>query len=347
MKKSILFILPFLFLSSSLNISFAGIFGATDNVPAATLLVPFFEVGIASSHDTLLVVNDVSFNASNTIHYQVWDIDGNPTSINGNASLGAGQTWSASMAGLIKGASDAAKTQLTDGDFYRGFVTIDSTSGSTTALPTDKSYPFSYSNSLDGYIYYVRIPEGSSNGLNMVHIEYVGATNVDPQLQDFYKNEDGMEQIDATARFCAEYIIGGGKTCQKLEYIYEIHSRVFLDPTASGTSRIIVFAWDPDRVAGPSDYCNTSGLCSTTYFYDRYDEAGNEKEGSSVSLNHVVNVIDVQGEENGWVIISNVPSNVGSANFQIYAFSFNSATTESMSTNWDAIFESLIAPIGF
>ena len=52
--------------------------GATDRVPAATLLVPFFETGINSTtqpHDTLLAVTNWLF-ANITLHYHVWTSTG-------------------------------------------------------------------------------------------------------------------------------------------------------------------------------------------------------------------------------------------------------------------------------
>lgn len=340
MKKSILLLAAILFLVPLSSTTLAGIPGATDKVPAATLLVPFFEVGISSAQDTILVVNDVSFETS-IIHYEVWDIDGNNTDeLWGNVTLGPFETWSISMADLISGASAATRSQLTDGSYYHGFVTIDRVTSSTGLWPTSSGYPFSDGNYLDGYIYYVRLLEGSSNGLTMVPIEAV-SSSLDPDLRDFYQNSDSREEIDSDARACAEDLINGG-TCTNEEYVWEIHSRVFLDPSMSAQSRIIVFAWDADRTGGPSDFCSESGECPTTYDYRRYDEAGNLEEATSVSLDHVVNVIDVSGTENGWVSIWDVPSTVGNSDFSMFAFSFNSASSFSISTNWDAIFESYL-----
>jgi len=340
--KKIVLLTALLVLFPLAGTTFAGIPGATDRVPAATLLVPFFEVGISSAQDTLLVVNDVSFDSSTTIHYEVWDIDGSPAEIWGNVTLGPAKTWSVSMGDLISAASSASKTQLTDGAFYHGFVTIDRVTSSTDYYPTDSAYPFSNYNYLDGYIYYVRLLEGSSNGLSMVPIEYVGSS-VDHDLRDFYQNSDGREEIDSDGRVCASNLINGG-TCTTHDYIFEIHSRVFLLPSMSAASRIIVFTWEPGRTGGPSQFCSTSGLCDTTYTYERYDEAGNTEQATTISLNHVVNVINVTGTENGWVSIWDVPSTVGDTDFQIYAFSFNSASSSTISTNWDAIFESYIWP---
>ena len=52
----------------------AGVWGATDQVPAATLVMPFFEVGIDAAtnpHDTLPVVYNRS-GVERTIHWEIW-----------------------------------------------------------------------------------------------------------------------------------------------------------------------------------------------------------------------------------------------------------------------------------
>jgi hypothetical protein len=336
MKKIIVLAIACLFLFPITDTAFsAGIPGATNKSWSATLLVPFFEVGIdetADPMDTLLVVTTIN---SRIIHYHVWDIDGNPTELMGNVDLAMLESWSVSMRTLISGASAATKTELTQGDYYRGFVTIDVVTETTTTYPTDSSYPFGTSNELEGYIYYVRLTQGSSNGIDMIPIEYVGSS-VNQNLRDFYQT-DGREEIDGYARKCLESMSQGG-TCDFVAGSVQvgIDSRVFLDPALSASSRIIVFTWIPQLIGGPSIYCETAG-CATSYAYWRMNEAGTPLVVTSIALNHVVNVIDVSGEENGWVEIGNVPGE-----FQILAFSFNSASPPSFSANWDAIFESFL-----
>src|SRR5688500_3348990 len=106
--------------------------GAPDRVPAASLLVPFLETGVNSAthpHDTLLVVTNWRTD-NRRFHYHVWDIDGNPTDLNGNVTLGGLGSWNVAMRDLLTVASPAVRTQLTEGPFFRGFVTID-------AIPLD------------------------------------------------------------------------------------------------------------------------------------------------------------------------------------------------------------------
>ena len=98
--------------------------------------------------------------------------------------------------------------------------------------------------------------------------------------------------------------------------------------------------WDAAITEGVSIYCDTNP-CASAYTYLRYDEAGNEEEDTTIRLDHVVNVIDVSGTENGWVSIWNIPA---PSWFNVYGFSFNSASSGSMSTNWDAIFPAYIIP---
>ena len=340
MKRSIFLLTAVLFLFPLSGTTFA-IPGATDKVPAATLLVPFFETDMAGGiKDTLVVVTN-AFDYTDYVHWEVWDIDGNLAGIYGNFTLGPFETWAQSMRAIISAASASAKSQLTVGNVYRGFVTFDVVSNFTDSWPTKVGYPFASWNDLEGYIYYTRLTEGSANGLNMLPIEYVGSS-VHDFLNGFYQETDGREQFDSDARACADAIIYG-YTCPYSDNIYQIDSRVFLNPGLSAESRIILFAWSTwFEGGGPSDICSVYGGCATTYPYLRFDEAGNVEQDTTISLHHVVNVINVSGTENGWVSIWNVPS--GFNNGQIFAFSFNSASPPSAATNWDAIFESNIIP---
>ena len=155
MKKTVYALIMSMILFWFASVSFAGIPGATDKVPAASLLVPFFEVGVDSSthpQDTLLVLFE-SIDTSK-FHYHVWDIDGNPVAIYGNQDLLEAESWNASMRTLISSASTAVKTALTDstGNYYRGFVTIDVVTADTTLSPTETGYPLGTSNNLEGWI---------------------------------------------------------------------------------------------------------------------------------------------------------------------------------------------------
>lgn len=312
--------------------------GTTNKAHAASLIVPFFDVGINSAKeplDTLLVVTSM---LGKRFHLHVWDIDGNPTTLIRNVNMSLFETWSASMRDLIGSASTTTKSALTQGKYYRGFVTIDVVSESTGLDPTQSSYPFGSDNDLIGFIYYVRLLEGSSNGMDMIPLEYVGSS-VDDYLKDPYQNGDGREEIDGRARQCLQNLSMGQEctTSNVDDAVVGIDSRVYLDPTLNGSSRIIVFSWIPGTIGGPSVYCATHS-CPTSYAYWQMNADGPTLT-STTTLDHAVNVIDVSGKENGWVQIGNIPNR-----FQIFAFSFNSANPGDASMNWDAIFESYVYP---
>jgi hypothetical protein len=358
----------FLLIFFAAGLSFAGIPGTPDKTPAATLIVPFFEVGIDQTQDpvdTLLTVTNILSNiapvgmasSQKHFHYHVWDISGNPVALYGNETLEGSETWSASMRTLIQGASSAVKTALTDGGFYRGFVTIDVVTGQTTKNPTESGYPFDFDNCLEGFIYYVRLAQGSSNSLDMIPLNWVSNT-IESGLYDFYGpgSGDERERIDSTARLCAEDLVKGLVApvsvapaplismvgCFPLDDIYQVDSRVFLNPALSATTRIILFVWDPRYLGGPSIYCDTHA-CDSTYAYMQFDEAGNTVVDAMIRLDKAVNIIDVGGSTNGWVSIREIAD--PEQGRQVYSFSITNAKPSSgASANWDAILESFIIP---
>lgn len=326
--------------------------GAADRVPGATLLVPFFETGINSGthpHDTLLVVTNWLF-ADITFHYHVWDVDGNATGLNGNIILDDLDSWSAAMRDLINSASPAVRTQLTQGAFYRGFVTLDVVTAATALNPRQAGYPFGTTNALEGFIYYTRLSQGSANGLAMVPLENVAGTT-DSFMRGFYSGGDNREEIDSTARFCANQLgtNPNGTTACNLgsddSDIDRFHLRIFRSAPLTGSSRAVIFTWRPGLAGGPSIYCD-SQPCASDYTYRQYDEGGNTVVASTIRLDHVVNVIEdsqIVGTQSGWLSIFDVP-NV-QIDSHVYAFTFNSAAPAgNPNLTWDAIFEGYIIP---
>ena len=326
MKKTIwlfvVFLLAFPFGAMAAT-SLKGIPGATDRVRAATLIVPFFEAGIDSTQhgdDTFVMVTNTNTSAVK-LHWHVWDIDGNALDFSGNKDIVGLGMWVTTLRALINTtpASAAAKTAMTQGDFYQGFMTIDLVTADTTFDPTNAAYPFDNNNYLEGYIYYVNLAKGMSNGITMIPLEYV-ATPVDPALTDFYANSDGREQIDSEARDCASETLDGDP-CTSDDYMSRVDSRVYLTPP-NGSSRIIVFSWAPGLTVGPSTWCAANG-CDPDLDYFQYNQVGTllSPVGATLRLDHAVNVIDVTGTENGWFSIRDIPS--GIADFQIFpAFLF-------------------------
>jgi hypothetical protein len=343
-----MFTLGFLVVLLIAGVAFAGIPGALDKTPAATLIIPFFEVGIsASTHpeDTFSIVYNRATTESK-VHYHVWDKNGNATDLYGEQTLSGNETWAASMRGLIAGSTDAVRTALDDGgSYYRGFVTIDLVTADTTLNPTEAGYPFAMgasSNALEGFIYYVRLAQGSSNSMPMIPVNWVPATT-DSKLADLYQNSDEREEFDANARSCAEHLASeAAGACPSDDEIARIDSRVYLDQTYSAKTRIVIFTWNPAVVAGPSVYCDTRP-CESEYDYKQYDPSGNLVTDTTVRLPNVVNVLSVSGTTNGLVSIQNIPDTT--AQYQVYGFSITNASPASgASANWDAILPSYIEP---
>ncbi len=322
--------------------------GATDRTQAASLLVPFFETGIdvaTNPHDTLVVVSNV-WPATTIVHYHVWDIDGNATALNGNLTL-TGSDWSAAMRDLLNTSTSAVRTQLTDGAFYRGFITFDVVTAATALSPREAGYPFGNNNYLEGQIYYTRLSQGSANGLAMVPLEAVPAT--DSFMRGFYVSGDDREELDSTSRRCAQLETTGG-TCSTTgddSDIDRIHMRIFRSTPLSGVSRGVIFTWALGRTGGPSIYCDVpANGCDPTYIFNQYNEAGATIQSTTIRLDHVVNLIPdsaLLGNEAGFISIFDIPNVV--IDTQVYAFSFNSASPAGdPNLTWDAIFESYINP---
>ncbi|HEX6864334.1 MAG TPA: hypothetical protein VF414_16000 [Thermoanaerobaculia bacterium] len=339
-----------LLLALALAIPAFAVPGAPDRVPAASLLVPFFETGVNSAthpHDTLLVVNNWRTD-NRRFHYHVWDIDGNPTDLNGNITLGSLGSWNVAMRDLLTVASPAVRTQLTEGSFFRGFVTIDAIplDQSPAIPPTNVGFVFSNDNVLEGYIYYTRLSQGSANGISMVALETVpGATH--SLLRGFYRASDLREEIDPTGRRCAKRLSTGGNCASGIDGpLARIHMRAFRSIPLNGGTRAVVFTWVPFRTGGPSIYCDVpANSCSPTYIFRQYDQDGAILLNTTIRLNHVVNVIEdasLVGSNAGWLSIFNIPNVL--IDLQVYAFSFNSANPAgNPNLTWDAIFEGYIA----
>lgn len=320
--------------------------GATDRVPAASLLVPFVETGINAAthpHDTLLVVTNWRTD-SRTFHYHVWDIDGSPTALNGNITLAALDSWDVAMRDLLNAASPAVRAQLTEGPFYRGFVTIDAVTAATALNPTEAAFPFSDANVFEGFIYYTRLSQGSANGLAMVALEAVSPA-ADSFLRGFYQGSDNREEIDPTGRRCATLLASGG-ACTGIDGpLARVHQRIFRSTPLNGGSRGVLFTWRPGLVGGPSTFCDVpANSCSPTMPFRQYDQDGNVVQNTTTRLDHVVNVLEnsaIVGNQSGWVSVFDIP-NV-EIDLQVYGFSFNFANpAANPSLTWDAIFEAFI-----
>ena len=182
----------------------------------------------------------------------------------------------------------------------------------------------------------------------MVPIENVPATT-DSFMRGFYGGGDNREEIDSTARFCANQVSTDPSTtaCSTASDDSDIdrfHLRIFRSTPLSGSSRAVIFTWRPGLAGGPSIYCD-SQPCESVYVFRQYDEAGAVVQNTSIRLDHVVDVIEntqIAGAQAGWLSIFDVP-NV-QIDSHVYAFSFNSAAPAgNPNLTWDAIFEAYIA----
>jgi len=322
----VLFLCLFLLLSQG---EAEAVTGIPDVTQAATLVVPLMERSISGALNTLTVVDSLCLGAQ-TIHWEIWDIDGNRVGLNGNVSVNG--VWVSDFGSIIGTATPAQVTQLTDGSFYRGFMTVDMVSASTTLSPLEGAYPFSNNNCLTGRTYYVRLLEGAANGIPMVHIEGGISGSTSAYLRGFYQDADDREEIDNRSRYYT-YLTSNEQagTLDPNDKLDHIISRVYLSPP-NGTSRIVIWAWVPANnpttaVGGPFDYWH-------------FNESGVQVSDTTVNLNHIVNVIDVSGTANGQVWINDL-----TGGFQVYAFSINSSLLISdPSLTWEAMFESTILP---
>ena len=329
-------------LSSGLS---AGAWGVPDAVPAATLVVPFFEVGInPATHPQNTAFSVYAAAGPVTLHYEIYTIDGvGSFSLFDNVVLEAGETWSSSFEAILAAGLPEDRAALIDGPFYRGFMTIDVVTEATVITPFEEGYPFGVSNAIIGSIYYLRLSEGSANGLPMIGLEYT-SDSADPVLSDFYRNGDGREKIDDDARECSAAMTRGNVPCPLSDLsIDAIRARVFHSAPLSGNTRIVIFTWttaNPEG-GGPSALCSTMG-CDQVYDFQQLREDGTVVQGGlALSLPHVVNIIETVGPNPGEFTVFDIPD--PNESMQTYAFSINSASPEgNPNINWDAIFEAWV-----
>ncbi len=325
-----------------------GIWGTLDKVPGSTVVLPFFEVGINSAqnpHDTLPTIYNTG--GALIVHWEVYDIDGTAVFWD-SRPIGGVATWAFSMRGLINThASSGDLARLTHGDFYRGFMTIDVVTAATVDPPFDTGYPFANNNSLLGNVYYLRLAQGSANGLTLPTLEYTADSGVHARLNGFYGDHDNLEEMDIRARLCAQSVMEGDSCAAVVDETPTIYSRVFRSNAINGKTRIIVFAWDTSQpdAGGPSVICDVDPSCISEYGFGRLREDGVLVELDTLRLDHVVNVIEVDaGPANPGNHVLFGPEDPSSS-LQLFAFSVNSAQPAgNPNTNWDAIFESSIVP---
>jgi hypothetical protein len=291
--------------------------GIPDVTKAATLVVPLLEAGVSSSHNTFVVVENLCDTAQ-IIHWETWTPTGGALGIKGNVSINASGSWTADFRNMLESALGMKLIHGNDGPFFRGFMTMDIVEFETPLSPFQDNYPFKSLNCLTGHIYYVRLPEGAANGIPALHIEGGVSLEASPDIRGFYKYSDDREEIDNYSIYHANLVSRNLPPAPDPDGLMDlVVSRVFLSPLYDGKSRIVIWAWSPSAHGAAVSPKDVGG----PFPFQHFDEAGNLVREGFVQLDKVVNVIDVEGGENGYVWIRDIPGH-----FYVYAFSFNSAS---------------------
>ena len=178
-------------LTTALLLAFGGkaqaVIGVPDDVPAATLLFPFFKVNptpsSTSRQDTLIAITNTANAAANTwVHVTIWSVRSQHV-YDFSISLTPHDVFSCSLLDLLVNPSNQQKPcgtfqaptgiveQLRSGDILAGYITADVVSQPTSAFPGQVGYPFVDWNVLVGHLYLVDLPAGSATGFNAVSIE--------------------------------------------------------------------------------------------------------------------------------------------------------------------------------
>ena len=175
------------------------VIGIPDDVPASTLLYPFFKVdptpSASTRQDTLLVITNTANPAANIaagtlasgtahtfVHVTIWSVKSQHI-YDFTVRLTEHDVWSCSLLDLLLNPGRIARpcgvnqaptgvvTQLTVGDLLAGYVTADVVAGPTALFPGQAGYSFLDWNTLVGHLYLVDLPAGSATGFNAVSIE--------------------------------------------------------------------------------------------------------------------------------------------------------------------------------
>ncbi|MGE0826780.1 MAG: hypothetical protein AB7G75_31240 [Candidatus Binatia bacterium] len=187
------------------------VIGIPDDVPAATLLFPFFKVDPTPSattrQDTILVVTNtanpvatqpvngsVNANSNTWVHFTVWSTRSQHV-FDFSVSLTPHDVYSCSLLDVLVNPNNLEKpcgifpapsgviSQLRMGEILAGYVTADVVVVPTGAFPGQLGYPFADWNVLIGHMYLVDLPQGSATGFNAVSIESLSDLSADPRGQ--------------------------------------------------------------------------------------------------------------------------------------------------------------------
>jgi hypothetical protein len=325
--------------------------GIPDDVPANTLLYPFFKVNPNrtpnNAQDTLVVATNTDTNQFQWVHFVLWSVKSVHV-YDFNVLLTPNDVFSCSLYDLILGpgcpggvapaptsVATLLTTTLSTGEVVlAGYVTADAVLASTSLLPTDLTYPRDDDNILIGHEYIVDLPAGSATGLNAVGIEHTNPQFGHPAVPfvgsttGFFFATDELERIDGLEGDLAQT-----GTADNLDTWWEL-VRYF-------TAEAPV----PNNECGPLDaFCvetelwlwKDSNTANAAVNVAVYDEAENVHSVTLFLPNEVnfVNVRDIitPGVPGGWF---RVPLDY---NTQSVAYSLQLANDSDATLRWDALF---------
>ncbi|MGE0823000.1 MAG: hypothetical protein AB7G75_09445 [Candidatus Binatia bacterium] len=336
--------------------------GIPDDVPAATLLYPFFKVDPnrtgQSAQDTIFVVSDVA-NHPVHVHITIWSIRSEHV-FDFTALLSEHDVFSCSVYDLLLGgigctslnglvvAPPQAAAQLTTTingkPMLAGYITADTAPGNTSLFPGQAGYQIADCNILIGHEYIVDLPAGSSTGFNAVSIEHTRAEKGQPappfpnSTIGFYLNRclenqgvpcvyDLLERIDAPNGDIAQ-------TRTNDTPALKLILRYFT--AANLQARTEVWLWK-DR--------NTN-IPVTLSVYDEDENVFSITQNFPNEVNFVdVAGIIIPGAPGGWFRVpfntaQFAPSSTGIqyGPIQAVAYALQLANSQSAQLRWDAIF---------
>ena len=163
------------------------VIGIPDDVPASTLLFPFFKVNPTPNdttrQDTLIAItNTANPGADSWVHVTIWSVRSQHV-YDFTIRLTPHDVFSCSLLDLLVNPNNQQNPcgtfqaptgiidQLRSGDILAGYITADVVTQPTSAFPGQAGYPFADHNILVGHLYLVDLPAGSATGFNAVSIE--------------------------------------------------------------------------------------------------------------------------------------------------------------------------------
>ena len=309
------------------------VIGIPDDVPASTLLFPFFKTATKPTatdrQDTLIVVTNTA-NLATSLHVTIWTV--NSKAVYGfNVTLGPKDVFSCSLldllipAGITRpcgviGDTPPAPSVLTitvgNEQLLAGYVTADVVSGTTSLFPGQSGYPFREWNILIGHMYLVNLPKSFVTGINAVSLESVkpdagkNAKAVTGQYQGFYLTRcieagnsicDKRERIDGPNGDFADTGTAGGL----IGLSGDSPLSLIIRRIAGGIFNTEVWLWK-DR--------NTSGVSVNVVVYDEAENAF----ATTLPLQNEINVFTDASfgvPKSGWVRIRFTCAEFGSCGF--------------------------------